>query len=102
MIGVNPKTINRWMADPLFRATLATAEGELIGQATRRLLALAGQALDALENVLSDPSQRGASNKRLAAGAILDHLMRLRELHGLEARLNVLEAKIYGNDTQTT
>jgi len=94
-IGVNPKTLNRWMRDPLFLAELSSAENKLIGQATRRLVQLADKALDALENVLSDPSQRGASNKRLAAGAILDNLMKLRELHGLEQRLIALEELVF-------
>jgi hypothetical protein len=90
-IGVNERTLRRWLRDPLFRAELSQAEGEIIDGATRRLIALADLALDAIENVIENPAQRGASNKRLAAQAILDQLQKLRELRNLELRISDLE-----------
>jgi AcrR family transcriptional regulator len=95
LTGVNPRTIYRWFGSPEFRAGLAAAEGDLIDQATRRLVALGNKAVDALADILANPAQRGASNKRLAAVAVLDNLLKLRELRTIETRLEELEKAVY-------
>jgi len=95
-VGVNPKTISRWLDESDFRSALHQAEGAAIDLSTRRLLLLADKAISALDSVLDDPEQGGATNKRLAAVAVLDHLMRLRELHTTEQRLENLELATYG------
>jgi len=89
--GLNPSTIHRYFQDPAFMAALRAAEEAVLGNTTRRLLAMATKGLDGLESVLDDPGQRGAGNKRLAAVAILDHLVKLREYHDFEQRLTALE-----------
>lgn len=89
--GVNPRTIYRWMDNPGFKVALSSAEGRAIDRAARRLVGLSGKALDALESVLDDPRQNGAGNKRLAAVAILDALLKLRELRNIEQRIAALE-----------
>ncbi len=66
-IGVNSRTIHRWLNEPGFRLALSQAEGEAIDQVARRLLVLGDKAIDAIEDVLDCPDQEGASNKRLAA-----------------------------------
>lgn len=91
---LNPSTIHRYFDDPDFMLALRSAEGAALDKTTRRLLLLSGRAIDALEDVLTQPAQRGAGNKRLAAGAILDHLVKLRNLHDIEQRLAALEAAI--------
>ena len=94
-VGVNPRTVYRWLGDPGFRSGLSQAEGAALDLATRRLLLLADKAINALESVLDDPSQEGAGNKRLAAQAVLDHLLKLRELRSIEERLVNLELAVY-------
>ena len=95
-IGVNPRTVYRWLDDPNFKAGLSQAEGAALDLATRRLLLLSDKAIDALESVLDDPAQEGAGNKRLAAQAVLDHLLKLRELRNVEERIVNLEVAVYG------
>ena len=95
-IGVNPRTIGRWLDDRSFRAELARAEGDALDKTTRRLLFLGDHAVNALASVLQEPTQRGATNKRLAAQTILTQLLKLREMRNVEERLSALELEIYG------
>ena len=95
-IGVNPRTIGRWLDDRSFRAELSRAEGEALDRVTRKLLYLGDHAVNALASVLQEPNQRGASNKRLAAQTILTQLLKLRELRNIEERIADLEAAVYG------
>lgn len=93
--GISSKTIYRWMEEPGFRSALSSAEEGVLDESTRRLMQLSSQAIDALENVMHNPSQEGASNKRLAALAMLDQLCKFRELRNLEERLSTLEELTY-------
>lgn len=93
--GVGERTLFRWMTLPEFRAAMLTVESEIIDQATRRLLSLQYQAIDTLAEVLSD-DQAGASVRLRAAQAVLDYLLKLRELRNLETRLVELEVIVYG------
>ena len=77
--GVNVRTLNRWMDETTFITALKGAEGRAVDLAARRLVGLSTKALDALESVLDNPGQNGAGNKRLAAVAVIDNLMKLRE-----------------------
>lgn len=96
MAGVSGKTLARWMAEPAFRAALLDAEGQAIDAATRRLVALQAGALDVLEAVLSDTSAAPGVRLR-AVQAVLDNLVRLRELRSIEERLAALEAAHHDN-----
>jgi len=95
LAGVNPRTLHRWLDTQAFRAGLSAAEGAAINNVSRRLVQLGDKAVDALESVLDNPNQKGAGNKRLAAQAILDNLLKLRELRSIEERIANLEAVIY-------
>ena len=91
--GLGERTLYRYLSDPFFRQQLSAAEGDLIDQATRRLLALQGAALDTFEGVLA--SEEASDTVRLrAAQSVLDSLLKLRELRNIEARLVALEATI--------
>jgi hypothetical protein len=94
-VRINPRTLHRWLDDPGFRLELSQAEGEAIDLITRRLLVMGDKALDSLEDVLDCPDQPGASNRRLAALAILDQLLKLRELRNIEGRLTDLEKEVF-------
>jgi hypothetical protein len=96
-IGVSRRTAYRMVEAPLFVSEWRRAQDELIDLAGRRLAALACTAVDALADVINEPSQRGASNKRLAAVAVLSALHEWRELVDVERRLSELEFK-YANE----
>ena len=95
-INVNRKTITRWYEQPEFRRALHQAEGASIDQASRQLLVISSKAVKALDDILDNPNQDGATNRRLAAIAILNILGQLRERHTTEERLAALEEKVYG------
>lgn len=86
-VGYN--TLRTWLDDPAFVAELRSAEGQAIDAATRRLIDLQGQAIDALAEVLG--SGASAAVKVRAAAVVLDGLLRLRELRNIEERLSRLE-----------
>ena len=65
-------------------------------KAARRLILLADKAITALESVLTDPTQKGASQKRYAAQAILSNVIDIWSLRNIEARIAILESNIYG------
>lgn len=91
--GVGERTLYRWLADPAFRAALSAAEGDLLDAATRRLLGLQEGAIEVFEAVLKDASAAPSARLR-AAQAVLDHLLKLRELRDVEQRLTALEQAV--------
>ena len=94
-IGVNSRTVFRWLDDPGFRLALSQAEGEALDKIGRRLLVMSDQALSAIQDILDDPDKPGNTNLRLAAGLILNQTMRLRELRNIESRLSDLEKAVF-------
>ena len=94
-IGVNPKTVFRWLDDTTFRLALSQAEGEALDRIGRRLLAMSEQALSAIQEILDDPKKPGNTNLRLSAALILNQTMRLRELRNIESRLADLERAVF-------
>lgn len=96
--GLSEKTLQRYLTDQRFRAALAAAESDVIDQATRRLLALTGLAVDTLDRVLTDPAARDAVTLR-AAQMVIDGLLRLREL-AIEKRISELESAVYSGKSK--
>jgi len=91
--NVGERTLFTWFADSRFRLAVREAEGDAIDAASRRLVGLADGAIDALSAVLAD-QESGAAVKLRAAEAILGHLLKLRELGTLEARIAALEGRL--------
>ncbi len=87
---VGERTLFRWLTEPIFRAALSEAEGALLDSATRRLLGLQDTAIETFENILKDEEASQAIRLR-AATAVLDYLLKLRELRNVEQRLTALE-----------
>lgn len=87
----NERTLRRWLQDPDFRAALFVAEAELIDQAARRLLQLQDGAINVLDDLLTATAD---SVKLRTATAVLDHVLKLRELRTVEDRLAALEAAL--------
>ena len=89
--NVGERTLFRWLDDPTFKAHLASAEGNLIDVATRRLLQYQDAAITVVATIMAD--QRHPAGVRLrAATAVIDYMLRLRELRNVEQRLTTLEA----------
>ena len=90
---VGERTLHKWMATPAFRTALTQAEDSAIDEATRRLLNLQNDALDAVANLLED-NEASPTLKLRAAQIVFDTLLRLRNLRDIEARLSALEEHI--------
>ena len=93
--GLTERTLYRYMDLEPFRAALAGREGAIIDAATRRLLALAGDAVNVLRDVMNDPNASHYERLR-AADLVLARLLQMRELRDVETRLAALEAATYG------
>lgn len=96
--GVSERTLYRWLTDPAFRAALSVAEGDLLDAATRRLLTLQDDAIGAFEDVLTGGPDVTDTARLRAAQAVLDYLLKLREMRSVEERLTALEAKVRGDN----
>jgi len=93
--GLAYKTLRRWLSDPTFKAALIQREGETLDAATRRLAGLGNDAIDVMARIMA--SGENETTRLRAAQAVLDNLLRLRELRGVEERLTALEAAVYEN-----
>lgn len=98
LAGVCRTTVYRWLRDPDFQQALRAGEGAILDKVSRRLILLADKAVTALESVIDEPMQEGASQKRFASQAILDNVLKLWELRNVESRLSELEKRV--NDEQ--
>lgn len=92
-VGVTPRAIYRWNAEPAFVDALRRAEGEALDQAARRLGAVAGAAIDAIERILADETLSPTVRLR-AADLALAHAAKLRELRSFDERLRALEEAV--------
>jgi hypothetical protein len=88
--GVSGRTLRRWLDRPDFQAKVRQAETEAIGQAARLLACRSANAVEVLHEIQNDPTVPPAARVR-AAMAILELVMRLREVALIEARLEALE-----------
>lgn len=91
--GIGQTTMHRWLNDDLFVAALRQAEAGLLDAATRRLLALQGDAIDALQNVLQDGDTPPGTRVQ-AARVVLEAMLKLRDSWQVEQRLTMLEGMI--------
>lgn len=93
--AVTERTVYNYLSEPAFRQELNRREGLRIFQTTQGLLGLNEEAVEALASLLKNPYQRGATNLRLTAQAILNTTVKLRELWTVEHRLEKLEESVY-------
>lgn len=87
---ISRSTLHRWLADDEFLMALREYSDFQTEQAARRLTALLGRAVDTLEELLDHKSPHV---RRLAAGNIIAHAVRLSELASLEFRVTILERR---------
>jgi len=90
-IGVGERTLFRWLTEPAFKLALSAAESDLLDAATRRLLTLQADAIGTFESLLAEDSAASDAVRLRAASAVLDYLLKLRELRDIEQRLTALE-----------
>jgi hypothetical protein len=96
-VGINVRTLHRWWSNPVFRVTYYQEQTAKIDQVLMPLVRLSEHAVNALADVIRDPRQRGASNRRLAAQAVIDAVLKMRD-RTIDQRLTELEAKVYGKE----
>lgn len=87
---IDPKTLQRWMDDPAFRAALRAAESNLVDEAGRNLVRSQLGAIAVLVSAMADKTAAWSTRIR-AADLLLAHGARYRELGSIEDRLRLLE-----------
>ena len=91
--GIGERTLHRYLEEPGFRASLASAESDAIGAAVRRLCGDMAGNLATMREIRDDPDQSAAL--RLRAAIALDaSLQKWRDLATTEERLTALEARL--------
>jgi hypothetical protein len=93
--GVNEKTLYTWLADPVFRGALRSAEMGILETVTRRLGVGQALALDTLEKLIQ--SARHESTKLTACVSWLNMFVKYRDMQDIDERLTALEAAINDN-----
>jgi hypothetical protein len=89
-IGVDPKTLFRWMKELEFDAGYRAAERAAFAQSIARLHHLSSAAVSTLGKIMLDAATPPATRVR-AADSILDHTAKAIEIEDIEARVSELE-----------
>jgi transposase-like protein len=89
-IGIDTKTLLRWMKDPEFDKDYREARRDAFRQSIARLQQGSGAAASTILKLMVD-SNSPASIKLRAAEAALNHTAKAIELEDVEARLAILE-----------
>jgi hypothetical protein len=95
-IGVDQKTIHRWLEQPAFAAAYRKARREAFSQAMATSQRYAPMALQALAKIVMDES-KPPSARVSAASAILKFSRESLELDDLATRLDAVEAQVRGD-----
>jgi hypothetical protein len=91
--GVSERHVYRCLKDAQFSAALREARREALKLATISLSAAAGEAIEALREIVADDSQP-AGARVSAAAKILDTAFKSAELEDLEERLAAVEERL--------
>jgi hypothetical protein len=89
-IGVEPKTLRRWMRVPEFQAAYLLARREAVTQALARMQQGSAAAASVMFKLMMDASAPPAVRLR-AAECVFDRAIRGVELEDIEARIAALE-----------
>lgn len=89
-VGISDATAYRWLKSDAIRAAILDAEADALDAATRGLLRLSAEAVNALDDAMSDAEAPTGAKVR-AADIVLARLLQLRELVTLEDRVTALE-----------
>lgn len=88
--GVSRQTVYNYLEEPDFVDELDRRAGAALDLATNRLLNLADIAFETLRGIMAGDIEEGAAQKRLAAGMVIDGLIKVRET-SLEARRHAID-----------
>jgi transposase-like protein len=89
-VGIDAKTLLRWMKEPQFDAEYRAARRAAFRQSVARLQQMSVAAVSTLGKVMVDPSTP-ASTKVRAADSVLAHAAKAIELEDIEVRVSELE-----------
>jgi hypothetical protein len=98
-IGVDPKTLFRWMKEPEFDADYRAAKRASYGQSIARLQQGSSPAATTLLKIMIDPSVPASVRVR-AADSVLNHAAKAIEIEEIEARVAALEQAASGKPTR--
>ena len=90
-ISIGRSTLARWMRDPTFLAEYEAAAASVVTNTVRQLRAASEEAVATLRRCLNASRE---DVKVSAARALVDHMMRLREVEEFNGRLAALEATL--------
>ena len=90
VVGVNPATLYKWMAQPEFEEAYRKARHRAMGEAIARLQQASREAVDTLRDVMGVQAATPAS-RVTAARTVLELGMRVTEIEVIEVRLKQLE-----------
>jgi hypothetical protein len=89
-VGIAPRTLYRWMNEPLFDKAYRKARRDAFGQGTARLQQASGAAVSSVLKIMVD-QHTPASTKLRAADLVLTHGAKAIEIEDIEARVAALE-----------
>ena len=93
--GVTERTVYRWLSQPDFVEEIHRQERQVLRACSWRLVSMTKKALDAIEDVMDQPSQPGATNKRLASVAVHELALKYMDILTFEERLLALEKAVF-------
>lgn len=93
--GVSRSTVQRALADPIFREALAEAQSQLRETILRQVVVAARRAVEVVIEVMN--SKAPSATRLRAANTALDVFVKTADLSDLLARLAKLEAQMEAN-----
>jgi transposase-like protein len=94
-LGISERQVFRWLKEPAFRNELNSLQLNGMEEVSRKLVHLASTAVDTLEDVNQNPTQKGAGIRvRLSLG-VLDCIGKWNEMVDVSTRLTELERKVF-------
>src|ERR1039457_4960301 len=89
-VGIAPRTLYRWMNEPVFDKAYRKARRDAFGQGTARLQQASSAAVSSILKIMVD-QHAAASTKLRAAELVLTHGAKAIEIEDVEARVSELE-----------
>ena len=94
-VGVNERTLHRWLEEPAFAVAYRTARREAVRQAVARLQQVSTHAVTVLVTVMASKDTPPAT-RVAAAKTVLETAIKAVELEDLAARIEALEQSFGG------
>ena len=89
-VGIAPRTLYRWMNEPVFDKAYRKARRDAFGQGTARLQQASSAAVSSILKIMVD-QHAAAFTKLRAAELVLTHGAKAIEIEDVEARVSELE-----------